>query len=345
MLPALILLLAFAPQQDAPEYYAHFNHAMELIEQHQDDEAIGEFRKTLDLSPGLYEAQINLATLYLRNRRPAEALPFLKEAVAARPAELRPRLYYAQALFDTGDAAGAEPMFLAALGIDPKNAQAHAGLARILVGRGMTAEAVEHYQAAGALSELAAEYDKAGKISEAIAVYRQMPDDMAAKKRIGELERLNTLAQADAYRESNQLDKAAEQLSLALAREPSNFELRMGLARNLRDRHLYPAAVKEFLTAAKLKPESTAVWNELAALFVINKNFADALTALDRARALAPETAGQLYFRALSLDSLKQHQPALDAYQRFLTLDAGKLPDEEFLARQRIRIIGDEMKR
>lgn len=346
MLLSVLLLLTFSPQQGpAPDYASHFNRALELISQQKDDEAIGEFRKTLELSPGLYEAQLNLGTLLLRNGRPAEALPLLKEASAARPQELRPGLYYAQALFDTGDAVAAEPYFTSSLALDPASVQARVGLARILSARSEFARAEEHYRAAGALPELASMFERAGKHAEALAVYRELPENPIARKRLAELEKIIVLKQADAFRESNQPERAVEQLRLALGADPSNFDLRMGLARLLRDEHKYAPAAQEFIAASKLKPDSVAVWNELAAIFVINKSFPDALTALDRARALAPETAGQLYFRALALDSLKQHKPALEAYQRFLAAGAGKLPDEEFLARQRIRIIESEMKR
>ena len=42
---------------------------------------------------------------------------------------------------------------------------------------------------------------------------------------------------------------------------------------------------------------------------------------------------------------LKQFQPALEAYEKFLELDNGKRPDEEFKARQRARILRKEIER
>jgi hypothetical protein len=38
-------------------------------------------------------------------------------------------------------------------------------------------------------------------------------------------------------------------------------------------------------------------------------------------------------------------KPALEAYQRFLATDGGKMPDQEFLSRQRVRIIQHELDR
>ena len=54
---------------------------------------------------------------------------------------------------------------------------------------------------------------------------------------------------------------------------------------------------------------------------------------------------GDLFYRALSFDRLKQPRPALDAYQKFLAAVQGKLPDQEFQARQRVRIIERELQK
>jgi hypothetical protein len=45
------------------------------------------------------------------------------------------------------------------------------------------------------------------------------------------------------------------------------------------------------------------------------------------------------------LDKLHQVKPALASYQRFLELSQGKHPDQEFVARQRSRILEKEASR
>src|ERR1700685_2017225 len=99
-------LLRQAVEAVPSDYSAHFNLAIALSMQQKDAEAIGEFQKTLELKPGLYQADLNLGMLLLRNKRPAEALPVLKEAADSQTA--RADLYYAQALFETGNMAQAE---------------------------------------------------------------------------------------------------------------------------------------------------------------------------------------------------------------------------------------------
>jgi hypothetical protein len=67
------------------------------------------------------------------------------------------------------------------------------------------------------------------------------------------------------------------------------------------------------------------------------------IAALDRLSALGVESSGQWFFRALSYDHLHQLKEALAAYNKFLETSQGKSPDEEFKARQRVRMIQYEL--
>ncbi len=372
-------LLRQAVEAGPNDYATHFNLALALSLQQKDAEAIGEYRRTLELKPGLYEADMNLGLLLLRGKRPAEAAPVLKDALDSAanspPQAARANLYYAQALSDAGDDAQAEARYRAALAMDDKPAAAHAGLAHILLRAGKLAEAAEQFQAAATLDaryrdgllELAAGYEKAGMPRDAIAIYRQFPENAAVKERLGRLlvdngdaaagipglelavktdpSPANRLALADAYKLNKQPDRAIEQLRLAVAADPSNFDLRMDLGRELRDAHKAPEAGQQFAAAAKLRPDAVKAWNELATLYVVNADYAAGLAALDRVRALGQEVPGDFYFRAICLERLKQLKPAEEAYRQFLATDGGKMEDQEFLARQRIRIIESELNR
>jgi len=363
-------LLRKAIEADPGDYFTHFNLALALSLQHKDAEAIPEFRRTLELKPGLYEADLNLGMLLLRDKQPADALPVLKEASEAKPNEARPQLYYADALLQTGDAAQAESHYTAALAADPKSAPAQLGLARALSGESKLPAAAEHFRAAGypdGLLEVAAAYEKAGRADEAIAIYKEFPANAAVRQHLGELElnnkdalgaiqnleqairtaptTANRLALADAYRMNKQPAKMLEQLQLAAAADPNNYDLRMAWARSLRDNHQIVPAIQQFLAATKLKPDSVQGWQELASLLIVNENYAEGLGALDRLHALHAEIPGDYFLRAITLDKMKQNKPALAAYQQFLAADNGAHPDQEFQARQRVRIIESELKK
>jgi tetratricopeptide (TPR) repeat protein len=372
-------LLRQAVEAGKDDVSAHFNLALALSMQQKDAEAVGELRKTLELQPGLFQAQINLGILLLRDKQPTEALPVLKEAAESKPDSpqkaARANLYYAQALFETGDMDHAEERYRAAVMLDGQLAAAQSGLARTLLRKGNLTEAAEHFRAAAdrdaqyrdGLLELAQAYEKAKMLPDAIAIYQQFPDNTAAKARLGtllvengnsaaaipELELAaktnpslaNRLALADAYKMNKQADRAIEQLQLAAASDPSNYAVRMFLGRELRDAHKGMAAAQQFNAAAKIRPDSVEAWNELASILVVNEDYADGLAALDRVRALGKEVPGDFYYRAISLEKLRQPKPAMEAYRQFLATDGGKMPDQEFLARQRIRIIESELNR
>lgn len=368
-------LLRQAVQTDASDFTAHFSLALALSLQHKDDEAIQELRKTLELKPGLYQADSNLGTLLLRNKRAAEAVPVLKEAAGLKPKDAHVNLLYAQSLYETGDTAQAAQYYGAAGELDPKSAAAQSGLGNCLLKESKLAEAGERFRAAASLDprykddllQLAAAYETAGMNPEAIAIYREFPENPAAKQRLDRLlvangnfaaaipgleaavqaspSAANRLALADAYKMNKQIDKAIEQLQLASVSDPANYDLRMDLGRELRDQRRFVPAAQQFAAAAKIRPDSVKAWNELAAVLVVNEDYAGGLAALDHVRALGKEVPGDFFYRAISLEKLRQPKPALEAYRQFLDADGGKLPDQEFQARQRIRIIESELNR
>src|SRR5690349_12718610 len=93
---------------DAKDYTAHFHLALAQSMLKKDAEAIAEYRKVLELKPDLYEAQLNLGILLLRDKQAEAAIPLLQQAAGKKPAEYRPRFYLAEALLAAGDTARAE---------------------------------------------------------------------------------------------------------------------------------------------------------------------------------------------------------------------------------------------
>ena len=366
-------LLRKAVAADPADLQAQFNLALVLGMEAKDAEAIAAYRKTLELKPALYEADLNLGILLLRDRQPADAETVLKEASDQKPAEYRPQLFYAQSLYDTGDFEQAGQHFRDALGIDAKSAAANLGLARSLLKQGKLADSASYFRTAAsldatwniALLELGSEYDKTGQNADAIAIYREFPSNEAATKRLTQLllesnnataaipnleaavkrapTTENRMALIDAYRETNQKAKALEQLQLAVAADGSNFDFRMAYGRTLRDERNFSAATGEFQAASAVRPDSVPALNELAGVLILAERYDDGLAALDRVRALGKEIPGDLYLRAITLDKLHRNRPAVDAYRQFLAVAGGKSPNEEFLSRQRVRIIEREL--
>jgi Flp pilus assembly protein TadD len=362
-----------ATAADPKDYFAHFNLAMAYTFLRQDAEAVAEYRKTLDIKPRLYEAELNAGIVYMRQKNPSEALPLLEDAAAQKPAEFRPRYYLAESQLQTGDYSQAETNYRRALELDPKSAGANLGLAQTLVQQGKLTDADAWFRAAARLDpsyrdyllQLAGLYEKANQPAEAIAIYKEFPDNAAAQSRLGELllaskeyadalPRLeeaykkeatpaNRMALAAAYVFTQHGEKALPLLEQAVAAAPADFDLRMMYARTLRDRRQFAPAAKQFYEAAKLKPAEAKPWTELGDMLYMTGDFPQALAAFEQAAKAGDTSAGNWFLRAIILDKLRQLKPAKAAYEQFLSLSRGAHPDQEFQARQRVRILDREI--
>jgi len=357
------------------DYSLHFNLALAYSLLGKDAEAIPQYKTVLEMKPGLYQAELNLGILLLRDQQGASAVPYLTDAVSQKPKEFRPNLYLASALAANGDFAKAEQAYKTALEIDPKSPDAELGLAHALAKQDRLADAAPHFQAAAALNpnfrdgvlELGSLYEAAKQNPEAMAIYQQFPDNPGAQERLGVLllaagqpadaiahfqaaiakspTSANRAALATAYLKNKEPDKALPVVDQILATDPNDFELRMLHGRILRDQRKFPQAAQDFIGATKIKPDSTEAWSELASVLVVGDDYAAALAALDRVAALHAEKPGHVYFRAIVLDKIHQQKPALESYQRFLAMSNGENPDEEFRARQRIKVLERELRR
>jgi len=358
---------------DATDYTAHFHLALAESMLKKDAEAIAEYKKVLELKPDLYEAQLNVGILLLRQKQAADSLPYLQQAADKKPKEFRPRFYLAEALLAAGDNAKAEENYKLAAEINPKSAAVELGLARAAVRQNRLADAAPHFRQAAeldlsykdALLELASFYEKDHQPDEAIAIYKQFPENPGAQERMGALllenkkyadaipgleqayrtdpTPANRVALAAAYQFNRQYDKAAPLFAQAVTVDPGNYDVRMMYARVLRDQKKYQEAANQFGEAVRRKPDSREAWNDLAAMLYLTENYPQALGALDRARKLGEDTPANDYFHAIILDKLRDLKPALEYYQKFLAASQGKNPDEEFKARQRVRIIQREL--
>lgn len=360
---------------DPKDYFAHFNLALADGFLHKDTEGIAEYRKTLELKPHLYEAELNAGILLMRQKDPAGALPLLADAAGQKPKEFRPRYFLAEAQLDTGDLAAAQESFRAVLELDPKSAGAEIGLAHALVRDGKLDEAAPHYRAAAqldaayrpALLELAGLYEKNQQPSQALAIYREFPENAAAQQRAGELmlqanryaeaipdleaafqknrSEPNRVALAQAYLLAGKRDQALPLLQDAVAAEPSNFDLRMAFGRALRDGRQYAGAAAQFNAAIQLKPTDAVPWRDLGDMLYLAGDLPHALAAFDKARQLGEDTPGVAFLRAIILDKQRQLKPALEAYRQFLSASQGKNPDQEWQARQRVKLLERELER
>lgn len=362
-----------AVEADSKDYAARFNLALANSMLGKDADAIAGYKKVLELKPGLYQAELNLGMVLLRDKQPHDAISCLQAAADQKPNELRPRLYLAEALFDSGDFAKAEHSYRAASAIDAKSALAELGLARSEAAQNRLKDAEPHFRRAAELDpslkdavlELGPLYEKNNQTAEAIAIYQQFPENVAARERLGELlveagrpadaiphlewavqkspTAANRFALAQAYRNNHQPAKGLPLMGQAVEAEPGNLGLRLSYGRALWAEHKYAEAAQQFYRVTQARPDSLEAWNGFAAALEKLDDYPRAIAALDRIRALGGERPAQMYLRASILDRAKDLKGALASYQKFLAADGGKLENEEFIAHQRIRTIEREL--
>src|ERR1035437_1587852 len=78
---------------DSKDYFAHFNLAMAYTLLQRDPEAVAEYRKTLELKPGQYEAELDGGIVLVPQKNPAGALADFEGAAGQKPPEFRARHY------------------------------------------------------------------------------------------------------------------------------------------------------------------------------------------------------------------------------------------------------------
>ena len=325
-----------------------------LVEEGQAAEAVEHLQFVAQKEPGDFRAVIYLARALAGSGRLAEAGGAYEKALQLKPDDAEAHEAYAR-LTAESDSSLAEQHLRRALEIDPSRDEARLLLASVLETRaaqgadtlGEAAEFYRNYLDAhpnGSESNslrvrLGQIYSSQQKNAEAIA---QWEAAWAAGDSSTELERLLL----DAYLKGPepQKDKASELVARMLSRNETDAELWMLAGRLRLEKREYEQAGARFLRAAQLRPDWAEAHVNLASTLFLLKEYEPTLRVLAKVAELGADTAGTHFLRAVSHDNLHHQEEALENYERFLALAGGKNPDQEFQARQRIRIISNDLR-
>jgi Flp pilus assembly protein TadD len=369
---------AIAPLQkviaDQPEFaYAHFQLAYVYTALKRTDEARAEYERTITIDPKMSEAFLNLGVLLLDKQEDAAAVAPLRKAVELLPAQSRPRYLLAVALDRSGDRAGAAESFEALLHLDPNDVTAIDYLGWGALRKGKPEEAEARFRRAlevqpkepEAHRGLAQSLD-AQKKPEAAGAYRDYlelkPDDSEARARLihllveqkqndaalAELGRLDAGNQptleslklrADIQIAGKKWDDSIATLQQALALAPNDAQLHGGLGRIFLQKGDFAAAEKELRIALRLDGKNLSYFKDLSSTFFLGGNYPAALATLDEIDKVEQPGAGIWFIRAICYDKLNQPKLALEAYQKFLELDQDKNPDQVWQAKERSKVL------
>ena len=94
-----------------------------------------------------------------------------------------------------------------------------------------------------------------------------------------------------------------------------------------------------------MNPTGAGPLRDLVDAYYLGGEYPSTLAALDRLAQLETPKPISWFVRATCYDKLMHKPEAIEAYQKFLDLDQGKSDTQDFQARQRIRILEDELGR
>lgn len=342
------------------------------------DSAASFYRRAVDADPQSFEAHLSLGLLLARQGNLAEARSELAIATTLDPGEAGPavkaRAWRALAQIDRNtdttvasnellealkltpetpadtllaaslaDQAGqydaAEVAYRRILAKDPKSAPANAGLAHLLIARKQYPEAETILRAAleqspadpaltAQLAAVLAAQDKAEALPLLQKLHDAHPNDSAIARMLAEV-----LAEAGDPTGSDRL-----YIGLLAAR-PRDPALLIGHGQNLIRQLRYSEALAAFDKATQLDPANPDGWSGLA--FAASKTNQPSITlhALTMRSKFLPENPSTYFLWATAYDTLRQKQTAIAYYHQFLNSSAGKFPDQEWQARQRLLLL------
>lgn len=333
-----------ACQADPQNFQARLSLGLLLARQNHTAEAHKELLSASLLNPGpeanpLKARAFRALAQIDRQSDPALASDELLQALKLSPETPDDALLAAQLAEATHQATEAQAAYRRVLAHNPQSAQANAGLAHLLIDSKKFSEAETLLRAALAstpddpalsaqLALVLAEQDKAEALPLLEKLHAAHPQDDSITRMYAQV-----LNQAG---ESAASDKLYLQL---LAAHPEDADLLAAhgdhLIRQLKFAEAYAALDK----ATQLDPKNADAWSGLAfAAARLGKHEATLHALTQRARYL-PELPSTYFLWAAAYDALHQKSAAVTYYRHFLDAAAGKFPDQEWQARQRLKLL------
>jgi predicted Zn-dependent protease len=339
------------------------------------DEAAGFYRRSVEADPTRFEAHVSLGLLLARQRKFDEARPELEAATKLDPGDAgraaKARAWRAMAQIDqsgnpteasndllealkltpetqedtlmaadlaerTGQNDAAESAYRRVLAADPGNVQANAGLAHLLITRKEFSEAEKFLRKAlekspddpamtAQLATVLAAQNKAEALPLLQKLHAAHPADRAVTRMLAEV-----------MAESGDAVHSDELYLTLLKDEPDDADLLIAHGQDLIRQAKFAEAFGAFNRATERDPANPDGWSGLA--FAASKTGKPEITlhALTMRSKYLPDIPSTYFLWATSYDTLHDKAAAITYYHHFLEAAAGKYPNQEWQARQRL---------
>ena len=346
--------------------------------QGHDDGALSYYKKAIAADPKLFEAHLALGLLLAQRNLP-DARAELETATSLDPDPPNPaakaQAYRTLAgLLKTSDPDAAKAALLAALkftpettddtlltaeiaeseddpdvaeqayqrvlAAQPESSPAIAGLAHLLLKEKKYTDAEPLIHSAllrdpddpALNAQYAALLSAEGKNDEAATTLEKLHKLEPQNRQIGEM-------LADLYVQQDMPEKADAVYTSLLESSPNDANLLSARGQVLIREQKYPEALALFQRAVKIDAANADIWGGIA--FAASKTGDPTLEldALATRSKFATETPASYFLWATAHDKLHHTKQAVEYYRLFLNSAAGKFPDEEWQAKQRLAIL------
>ncbi len=369
------LLLKKVVASQPANYQAWFDLGFVYNAQGKADESIAAYRKSVSAKPDVFESNLNLGLMLVKNKQPGaeefltaatklkpishveqgrasawlslahvleekdpdRAIEAYRQASTLLPKDPEPHLSAGLLLEKQNKFADAEQEYKQALALDPASSEALVGLANVYM-RGHRFEEAEEYlrKVVAQNPNDAVAHIQLGRVLAADKKY----DDAAVELQAGlKLAPDDPTAQrdlADIYAAAGRHADAEALFRSLLAKNANDADLHYGLGQSLLKQRKFGEAEQEFVAALKLKPDWGQAYGELAVAANENQNYPLAIKALDMRAKFLPELPVGYFLRATAYDHMREYHEAAANYHLFLQVANGKYPDQEWQARHRL---------
>jgi len=270
---------------------------------------------------------------------PATASADLLEALRLSPETVDDTLLAANLSEQAGQLDAADAAYRRVLAKDANSSAANSGLAHLLIERKQYAEAETLLRAALAhapddvaltaqLAAALAAQDKAEALPLLQKLHAARPNDAAVTRML-----------ADVLAVAGDAAGADKLYAALLAASPNDAALLIAHGQNLIRQLKYAEAFATFDKATRVDPANADAWSGLAFAASKTAKPAIAIHALTMRAKYLPELPSTYFLWAVSYDSLNRKAEAAVYYHLFLDAAAGKFPNQEWQARQRLLVL------
>ena len=313
------------------------------------DKSLGESIEALEeadeLMPDQARVKYALGLAFERTAKVQDAIEKFHEALKLDAHQFPAQLELARLLFVASQFEASEREYRKAIALQPNSGPATYGLTECLLKEKKPSEAA---------AELAAYLQLAPKDVDARLEHASVLSDLGRNdEALAELDRAAALRPETTstlkLRSLVEFRLQDETAALATLRKleaatPDDPDVHARIGHLLLEKKDYQGASKELAVAFAADPAQTQVVRDLLAANYLGGNYPAALDLLDLLSKRETLSNGSWFVRANCYDKLGKKKEALDAYRKFLELNAGQTNDEYFLASARARTLDRELK-